>query len=161
MSLFVRALIVALPAMPLAALAQDPGRFYAGGALGSIHDHGFRFASWPLAERFVQRPRGGRAHAATHQEDGLFLDAVANGLTNPPSVVTSIVVSPKVTYADVTQTRPVLGLGLAWRFGDRWEVRAEWARYFGIGRAFDADLGSNAKGKFDIDLASVGVTLSF
>ena len=55
-------------------------------------------------------------------------------------------------------------VGLDYRISDRWNVRAEWARYFGIGRQSNrsrpADSG-DAQGKFDIDLVSAGLTFSF
>ena len=71
--------------------------------------------------------------------------------------------SPTFDSPDLNQTRPVLGLGVGYRISDRLRLRAEWARHFGIGKSFDATLSpsSVAKGKFDIDLFSIGAIWSF
>lgn len=54
--------------------------------------------------------------------------------------------------------RGVVALGAAYRLSDRWSIRGEWARYFGVGEDY-ARLGERAK--FDLDLASIGFSYRF
>ena len=120
--------------------------------------------AWPVGERFSLVGRAGAARTRLRYEEvGTFLHAVVDGTTNPPTARIIAVPSPRGTYADLKQTRPVLGLGVDYRLTDRVNLRGEWARYFGIGRNFERDVGSltNSKGKFDVDLISLGASFSF
>ena len=65
---------------------------------------------------------------------------------------------------DSTQTAAVAGLGLAWELSERVALRAGWDRYFGVGRTFEPPIGlegNDARGKFDVDLISVGASYRF
>jgi hypothetical protein len=63
--------------------------------------------------------------------------------------------------ATVRQTRPVLALGIDYRVTDRWSLRGEWSRYFGVGDDYGTPRSFDERGKFDLDLASVGLTYRF
>jgi hypothetical protein len=62
-----------------------------------------------------------------------------------------------------SQTRPVAGLGLAYKITHCWEARLGWDRYFGVGKdfGFDGQGNSTGHGKFDVDLFTAGALFRF
>jgi opacity protein-like surface antigen len=79
-------------------------------------------------------------------------------------------VPPTITCAshggDVSQTRPVAGLGLEYRVSDHWEARLGWDRYFGIGKSpesypFTSTASVPGPGKFDVDFFAFGAAYRF
>ena len=82
-----------------------------------------------------------------------------NNVTNP-GVVQFNPVSVGPTEREITQTRPVAGLGIDYRLNDRLNLRATWDRYFGVGKSVES-LNPDARGKHDIDLFAIGVTFGF
>ncbi len=122
-------------------------------------------AMWPMGERLSLLGRAGVARTQLRFEQSTTVNDVSPDLsTNPPGAIFTALGPSHRTSFTRDQTRPVLALGLDYRISDRWNVRAEWARYFGIGRqANRSRLGDSgdAQGKFDIDLVSAGLTFSF
>jgi opacity protein-like surface antigen len=72
------------------------------------------------------------------------------------------------TNRELSQTRPVAGLGIDYRLSDRWAARLAWDRWFGVGTS-PANDGIYAgiepsitgHGKFDVDFFSAGVFYRF
>jgi hypothetical protein len=69
---------------------------------------------------------------------------------------------------DLSQTRPVAGLGIDYRISDRWAGRLGWDRWFGVGTPPGNDgisaginQGIAGHGKFDVDLFAAGVLYRF
>lgn len=73
------------------------------------------------------------------------------------------VTSFEASRPDVDETRPVAGLGIDWRLGEAFTVRASWDRYFGVGEPFSGDPrpANGALGEFDIDYFGLGATFRF
>ena len=116
--------------------------------------------TWPVAEDFGILARAGAARLRSRLEGQVttFVPRVHN--VTAPGVVTFLPLSVGPTNRDVTQTRPVAGLGIDYRINPRLRLRATWDRYFGVGKPVDA-FSPEARGKHDIDLAAIGVTFDF
>jgi len=68
-----------------------------------------------------------------------------------------------VIRSETEETRPVAGLGVDWRFAERWALRASWDRYFGVGKPFviQGSLDNKTFGEYDIDYFALGVAFTF
>lgn len=62
---------------------------------------------------------------------------------------------PKLTGNGVNG---LVAVGLEHRLASRWRVRAEYARYFDVGKAYAV---TGERGKFDLDAATLGLTFAF
>jgi len=62
-----------------------------------------------------------------------------------------------------SQTRPIAGLGVAYKITHCWEARLGWDRYFGVGKdfGFDSQGNNTGHGKFDVDLYTAGALFRF
>jgi OOP family OmpA-OmpF porin len=116
-------------------------------------------ATLPVADNLgiLARVGAARLHSNIKGQITSFLPVVRN--TTAPGVVQFNPLSVGPTNVDVTQTRPVLGLGIDYRMTDRLRLRATWDRYFGVGKS--VSFGADTRGKHDIDLMSVGITFDF
>lgn len=109
--------------------------------------------SVPLASRLELFARAGAAYAWVDYDthgNAFIRNPGGGGVTSFPS--------PKPPNLSGNGTVGLLALGLEHRFTDRWSVRAEWARYFDVGRGYEL-IGE--RGKFDLDVASVGLAWRF
>lgn len=109
-------------------------------------------ASAPLTARLDIFGRAGAAYTwVDYETRGTAFDRAPDGTI-------SSFPSPTPPDRSGNGTRGVLALGLQHRFGDRWSVRAEWARYFRLGADFTS---LQERGKLDLDLATLGLTYRF
>jgi opacity protein-like surface antigen len=110
----------------------------------------------PLSARLSVFGRAGAAFTRVdYKTTGTVFVLPPNGGTPATSA------SPTPPTETVRQTRPVLALGLDYRVTDRWSVRGEWSRYFGVGNDYGTPNYYDERGKFDLDVASVGLTYRF
>ena len=134
----------------------------------SVHGAGFGFAetltrqeldaaglslvaSAPLTAALSFYGRAGVARTRLAQESELCGFSTTGGPPTPTGCL--------VQKADVEQTRPVAGVGLAYAFDQRWTMRLGWERYFGVGKDFEP--GTDARGKFDVDRFAIGASFAF
>jgi hypothetical protein len=117
-------------------------------------------ATLPVASNFGVLVRGGAARLRSRIDGQVttFIPSVNN--VTAPGVVQFAPVSAGPTSREVTQTRPVAGIGLDYRLNERLRLRAAWDRYFGVGKSVES-VSAEARGKHDIDLASIGLTFDF
>lgn len=108
--------------------------------------------SAPIAARTSIFGRAGAAYT--------WVDYEVRGtafVRNPDGTVGSFP-SPTPPNRSGNGTRGVLAAGIEHAFTDRWSARLEYARYFDLG----ADYNSlQERGRFDLDLASIGVAYRF
>lgn len=117
-------------------------------------------ATFPLAQDFGILVRGGAARLQSEIRGQVttFIPVVNN--ISAPGVVQFNPVSVGPTEREITQTRPVLGIGIDYPLSPRVRVRATWDRYFGVGKPVEAN-SAEARGKHDIDLIGIGLTVGF
>jgi hypothetical protein len=65
--------------------------------------------------------------------------------------------------ADVSQTRPVAGLGIDYRLSHCWQARLGWDRYFRVGRKLESGPSASipGRGEFDVDFFALGAQYRF
>jgi hypothetical protein len=97
----------------------------------------------PLGQRFGASLRAGFvASRLNYREDGTY--------SQPGNHSYQFVAPTK------NQVKPLAGLGLAWHFIPRWDLRLDWDRSFDEGKKFDLSNGEN--GRFDhVDQYSLDV----
>jgi opacity protein-like surface antigen len=125
---------------------------------GQVH---FRSASLsilgslPLSEQFDAFARAGVAYTKTyyHSEGTSFLPQADGTQTSFRT--------PVPDDSTARQTRPLLAIGAQYRAADRWSLRAEWARYFGVGYVWGEPRVSVNRGRFDLDLVTLGLVYRF
>lgn len=109
-------------------------------------------ASAPVSPAFEVFGRAGGAYA------WVDYSTVGTAFVHGPDRSVSSFPSPKPPDLKGDGWRAVVALGATYRLSERWRLRGEWARYFGVGEDY-ARLGERAK--FDLDLASIGFSYRF